>query len=137
MAHWPFPHQDSAKAIGFNNNNHLSAHSLPWKVLPKGIYFEPEDTDGSGTPYAYAADLSAEIPVSSESMSVLAEGAGFGSGVINIFEDSEDKHAGDVHVDVRMFYNAPQILKLTNISYVQAPGNENGVRIHVSGQRVL
>lgn len=104
---------------------------LPWKVQPRGKYTPAEDRS---TSYAYAADLTAELPVTSAVMYILSEGDNLGAGAIHVYEDSEDKLVGsDLLVDVRVFYNSPEVQKATNISFVHdALHNENGVRIRVS-----
>lgn len=67
-------------------------------------------------------------------MYILSEGDNLGAGAIHIYEDSEDKLVGsDLLVDVRVFYNSPEVQKATNISFVHdALHGENGVRIRVS-----
>lgn len=106
------------------------AFHLPWKLQPKGSYAPQQE---AGTSYAYVADLSAELPVLSKEVYVLAEGDLLGNGVINIYEDNENKLVGsDLLVDVKMYYDDPMALKMTEISYAHSPKDENGVRIHVS-----
>ncbi|KAI0086961.1 hypothetical protein BDY19DRAFT_957668 [Irpex rosettiformis] len=106
-------------------------YSLPWKVQPRGNYTPAEDRN---TSYAYAADLTAELPATSSAMYILSEDDSLGAGAIHIYEDSEDKLVGsDLLVDIRVFYNSPQIQKALNISFVHnAPQNENGVRFRTT-----
>ena len=105
-------------------------YSLPWKVQPRGSYVPNQE---HGTSYSYVADLAAELPISSKEMYILADGDHMGSGVINIYEDNQNKLTGsDILVDVKMFYDNPMVLGMTEISYVHSPKNENGVRMTVS-----
>jgi hypothetical protein len=101
---------------------------LPWKSQPKGSYVK-----AAGTSFSYVADLTAELPIASKELHILADGDTFGNGSINIYEDNEDKLVGtDLLVDVRMYYDDPELLKMTDITYVHTANQENGLRIHVS-----
>ncbi|KAI0086962.1 hypothetical protein BDY19DRAFT_995394 [Irpex rosettiformis] len=105
-------------------------YSLPWKPQPGGRYVPNQEYC---TAYPYVADLAAELPVSSKELYILADGDHFGNGVINVYEDNENKLVGsDIFVDVKMYYDNPIAVKMTDISYVHSMKNENGVRITTS-----
>lgn len=129
--------QSSMNSHRVPHNPQLKTHVLPWRILPYGSYrYDDPDFGGHNQPFVYAADISATIPLNSEAMYVLGDGDGLGSGLINIFEDPDEKDekftSGDVQISLRMYYNSPQMVKFTNISYVQSPQGERGLRIHVS-----
>ncbi|KAI0687859.1 hypothetical protein BC835DRAFT_376418 [Cytidiella melzeri] len=105
--------------------------TLPWAISTKGSYSLNQEA-GHSRPYAYAADFNAELPMSAKEMYVLAEGATCGDGAINIYEDTQDNALGgsNVLVDVRVYYDNPQVVKMTKVKTVWAADDEWGVRIH-------
>ena len=104
---------------------------MPWQILPRGSYTPAEDRS---TSYNYAADLTAELPITSAAMYILSEDDNLGAGAIHIYEDSEDKLVGtDLLVDIRVYYNSAHVRRTTDISFVHNElQNENGVRFRVS-----
>jgi hypothetical protein len=72
------------------------------------------------------------LPIASETMYILSEGEDLAAGAINVYEDSDNKLIGsDIHVDIHVYYDSPEVQKATSISLVHA-AHESGVRIHVS-----
>ncbi|KAI0344451.1 hypothetical protein BDW22DRAFT_1482680 [Trametopsis cervina] len=112
------------------SEDQLFTRPLLWKVLPKSVYTPAEE---HGASYPYAADISAELPLSSTAMFILAAGESLGNGAINIREDHEDKLSGNsLLVDMRVYYSSPLVHKSTSVSYVHAPQKESGIRIHTA-----
>ncbi|KAI0687862.1 hypothetical protein BC835DRAFT_1375274 [Cytidiella melzeri] len=121
-----------AKALtqSFKADDEPQTYTLPWNVLPKGAYTPDEEPDAS---YAYAADLVAELPITSTAMYLLSEGVNIGNGAINIYEDSDDKLAGsELLVDVRIYYNSSKVHNVTSVSFVHEAQNVNGIRFHTA-----
>jgi hypothetical protein len=81
--------------------------SIPWNILPEGSYRHPSESGSRARTFLHAADASVELPLSSNTLYITAQGSCF-SGVININDDGK-RGANVMQVDTRMYYTAPQL----------------------------
>ena len=103
--------------------------AIPWSVLPEGSYRHPYESGSRARAFPFVADASVELPLSSSTLSLSAEGSGF-SGVVSV-QDDGPMGAGVVKVDLRMYYTAQRLSQTAQAWREQPTQGHNGVRIKV------
>ena len=126
--------QDEKKAASLTSHpSQPKTHLLPWRVLPESSYhYDDEEFGIHNKPFAFAADVAARIPITAEAIYILADNDQLGGGLISIAEDEDGiLPSNKLQITMRVYADSHDIIRATNVSYVQSHHKEIGLRIHV------
>ena len=122
--------------LNMPRNPSLHGHILPWRILPHDSYRYDNPKFGvHSQPFAFAADVAARIPISSESIYIIGDAEDLCTGLISFTEDDGEGDmlpSNKLQVNLRIYSHTHEMIHATDVSYVRSHQGDIGLRIHVS-----